>query len=75
MLVDLEKHEILKGRVRMCKSSYSEIARQMNVTAAYVTMVSQGHRSSHKIQNAIADCLSTTPLVLFPDRYIELEKI
>lgn len=74
MVVDLELHETLKGRVRLCGSNYSKISRTVGRSAAFVTLVSQGHRVSHEVQLAIADCLSVTPQEIFPGRYPELEK-
>ncbi len=69
MNVDLELHEILKARLRILGSGISALAREIGVSPSSVTTVSQGYRTSHRIQKALAEKLNTEPELLFPDRY------
>lgn len=71
MKVDLLRHEDVKRRLRLSGSSLTEIAQAEGVLQSTVTVVSQGYRKSHRIQEAIARKLGTTPQQLFPDRYAE----
>lgn len=71
MGVDLSHHEDVKQRLRLAGSSLTEIAQRLGVLQSTVTVVSQGYRKSHRIQDAIAQKLGTTPQQLFPDRYAE----
>lgn len=71
MGVDLAHHEDVKQRLRLSGSSFTQIAHRLGVLQSTVTVVSQGYRRSHRIQDAIAQQLGTTPQQLFPDRYTE----
>lgn len=71
MTVDLPRHEDVKRRLRQAGSSLTEIAQRLGVLQSTVTVVSQGYRKSHRIQDAIASQLGMTPQQLFPDRYAE----
>lgn len=73
MKVNLEHHELLKCRLRLTGSSMAKIARLLGVSQSSVTVVSQGYRRSHRVQQEIAEQLGTTPEELFPDRYISQE--
>ena len=75
MSVDLQRHKLLKLRLRSKGSSFAQIARSLSVLQSSVTVVSQGYRRSHRIQEAIATELQTTPADIFPERYAEREDI
>ncbi|MFN8682351.1 transcriptional regulator [Paracoccus sp. P2] len=62
-------HEMIRARLRLAGTSFSDIARELGKTPASVSLVSQGHRRSQKIQRAIAEKLDTTPENIWPDRY------
>ena len=64
-----ERHERIKMRLRLAGSSLSQVARELGVQPTTVTSVCQGHRRSSRIEQLIATKLSTTPAVLWPDRY------
>lgn len=66
---DLERHSRIKQALREVGSSIAEVAAEIGVAAATITIVSQGHRTSHRIQSGIAQKLGTTPEALFPERY------
>ncbi|MEP3342955.1 MAG: helix-turn-helix domain-containing protein [Hyphomicrobiales bacterium] len=71
MNVNLELHENLKARLRILGSGISALAREIGVSPSSVTTVSQGYRTSHRIQEAIARKLGTEPELLFPERYTQ----
>ncbi|MDE9451518.1 helix-turn-helix domain-containing protein [Aliiroseovarius sp. Z3] len=68
MHADLEKHELLKFRLRQRQLSFAQIARALGITPGSVTAVSQGHRRSQRVERALAEALGTTPEALFPER-------
>lgn len=67
------QHRRVKESLRLRGSSLSAIARQLDVSASTVTIVSQGHRRSHRIESAIAEALGLTPAEVWPDRYRQPE--
>ncbi|MBJ2153960.1 helix-turn-helix domain-containing protein [Paracoccus sp. IB05] len=69
MSVDLQRHELIKFRLRSGGSSFAQVAKSEGVLPSSVTVVSQGYRRSHRIQAAIARVIGTTPQELFPERY------
>lgn len=71
MVPDLAHHAKIRDELRSAGISISALARELGVAAASVTIVSQGHRRSHRIQAAIADKLGRDVRELFPDRYGE----
>ena len=62
-----QRHDHIKAELKLRGISFSEIARQLGVTCASVTMVSQGRSMSRRIQNAIASRLGMPTEVLFPE--------
>jgi len=64
-----KRHERIKMRLRVAGTSLSQIARTLNVQPTTVTAVSQGLRRSRRIEDKIAEALSTTAAKLWPDRY------
>jgi lambda repressor-like predicted transcriptional regulator len=56
-------------RLRVVGSSLSKIARELDVQPTTVTAVSQGLRRSRRIEDKIAQTLSTSAAKLWPDRY------
>ena len=70
-MLDPNRHNDIKRRLRECGSSITQIARDIGKDQSTVTIVSQGHRKSDPIQRAIAERLGTTAEALFPERYKE----
>ncbi|MDO5758611.1 MAG: helix-turn-helix domain-containing protein [Rhodobacterales bacterium] len=68
-----KNHLRLRSKLREAGVTFAQIARELGVSPATVTIVSQGHRRSHNIQTAIAGHLGTTPQNVFPDRYSKKE--
>ena len=69
MKSERKRHERIKMRLRMAGSSLSKIARELEVQPTTVTVVSQGLRRSKRIEEKIAEALSTRPEKLWPERY------
>jgi Ner family transcriptional regulator len=67
---DLARHKRIREALRDAGSSIAELSAEIGVAGATMTIVSQGHRTSHRIQTAIAEKLGTTPEALFPERYL-----
>lgn len=71
MCPDIETHEIVKARLRIAGTSLSAIARELSVSHSTVTIVSQGHRKSARIQEMIASKIGVEPQDIWPDRYFQ----
>ncbi|UWQ02956.1 helix-turn-helix domain-containing protein [Aliiroseovarius crassostreae] len=59
----------LKADLKSAGVTLRSIARDVGVSHTAVTDVARGARRSKRIEQAIADCLNTTPELLWPDRY------
>lgn len=68
-MIDLEKHEMTKAKLKIAKSSLTTIARELGVSHSSVKLVSQGYRRSARIETAIASKLGLPPEELYPERY------
>ena len=66
---DFVRHNMIKNGLHEIGVSLSGLARELDVSKTSVVTVSQGHRRSHRIQEAIAQKLGLLPEELFPDRY------
>ena len=62
-------HEMVRARLRLAGTSFSDIARELNITPASVSLVSQGRRRSRKVERTIAAKLGTTPEQIWPAFY------
>ena len=71
----LRQHEKIKYWLRLKGISLAQIARELNVTPTTVTTVSQGTSRSRRIEAAIAGHLGMGPSRLWPDRYMQAEKM
>lgn len=69
-MIDLEKHEMTKAKLKIAKSSLTTIARELGVCHSSVTLVSQGYRRSARIETAIASKLGLATKELYPERYL-----
>jgi lambda repressor-like predicted transcriptional regulator len=58
--------------LRALGCSTAQVARELGLDPSTVTVVSQGHRTSHRVQDALAKKLGTTPEALFPERYVDM---
>lgn len=65
----LEQHEWIKSRLRLVGSSLAEIARELDLKPATITIVSQGQRRSQRIESAISTKLGVPVATLWPDKY------
>ncbi|EKF42409.1 helix-turn-helix domain-containing protein [Nitratireductor rhodophyticola] len=73
MHVDIERHDWIKRQLRRRKITFAKIAEELGVSCVSVTMVCQGHRSSQRVQQAIADKLGVEPCHLWPGKYAKRE--
>ena len=69
MKPNLEKHEFLKFKLRQRGTSLAQISRELQITQGSVTAVSQGHRRSRRVEQALAEAIGVTAEELFKDRY------
>lgn len=65
------RHAEIRDGLRAAGSSLSALARELGVAGPTVTIVSQGHRRSRRIERAIAERLGRDVRDVFPDRYRE----
>ena len=68
---DLARHAQIRDDLKAAGTTIAALARELGVAQSTVTIVSQGHRRSHRIQAAIAGKLGCDVRELFPDRYGE----
>ncbi|PZX10950.1 Nlp family transcriptional regulator [Palleronia aestuarii] len=68
-MIDPQRHETIKRRLKQRGTSLAQVARDLEVLPSTVSIVSQGHRKSDRIQRAIALRLDTTAEALFPEKY------
>lgn len=66
---NLARHDRIKGALRQAGSSINALAVEIGVAPSTITIVSQGHRTSDRIQTELAQKLGTTAEKLFPERY------
>ncbi|WCR14008.1 helix-turn-helix domain-containing protein [Paracoccus seriniphilus] len=69
MQLDIERHDHVKRRLRALRVTFVDIAAELGCRPSLVTMVSQGHRRSERIEQAIAGHLKLSPSEIWPDRY------
>jgi Ner family transcriptional regulator len=65
----LDTHERLKAELRIRGTSLAEIARDLGVSDAALTLVGKGFHRSRRIEKALADAVGMQLETLFPDRY------
>jgi Ner family transcriptional regulator len=64
-----DQHEWIKSRLRLAGSSLAKIARELELSPATVTIVSQGMRRSQRIETAISTKLGVPAALLWPEKY------
>jgi Ner family transcriptional regulator len=68
-VLDLKRHAEIRARLIEAGTTLRALARDIGVAPATLITVSQGHRTSHRVQSELAAKLGLTPEELFPDRY------
>lgn len=66
---DPARHDHIKRSLKAAGSSIRELSAEIGVAASTLTIVSQGYRTSHRVQNGIAQKLGMKAEELFPERY------
>lgn len=61
--------EDIKSALRKCNSSFSIIARELDIKCGTVSRVAIGPDRSRRIERAISEKLDMPLFVVFPDRY------
>ncbi|WP_339108764.1 helix-turn-helix domain-containing protein [Thioclava sp. GXIMD4216] len=67
--INLARHERIKCDLRLAGTTLAEVAKKLGISQGSLTNISQGHRTSHRAQEALAAALGMTAEKLFPDRY------
>lgn len=67
--IDLVRHAKIKKALRLRGVTFSGIARELGLKPPTVIIVCQGHRTSRRVDVAIAQALGVTAQDLFPERY------
>jgi len=70
-VIDPQKHELIKYRLRIAGYSLSDIARELSITPKSVSAVCRGFGRSKRVEALIAEKLGETPQALWPERYEE----
>ncbi len=65
----LVRHQEIREALKLRGYTMSDIARELGISPASVTTVSQGYRRSARVEERIAQLLDTTAAGLFPERY------
>ena len=68
-MLNLPAHNNVKLALKSVGSSLTKVAAELDVRPATVTIVSQGHRRSRRIEEAIAEKLGMTAQEIWPERY------
>jgi len=63
------RHGHIKWLLRTQGSSFSDIARALDVGPSAVTLVSKGRARSRRIEAAIAEATGLKPAQLWPDKH------
>lgn len=64
-----DQHEWIKSHLRLAGSSLADVARELGIRPATVTIVSQGMRRSQRIEAAISAKLGVPAALLWPEKY------
>ena len=64
-----QRHLSIRHRLALANSSFSEIARNLNLSHTTVIAVSNGRSRSARVATEIANALSTKPHNLWPEIY------
>ena len=67
------RHQEIRNALKARGLTISDVARQLGLSQATITTVSQGYRRSARVEKHLAELLGTTCATLFPERYPEEE--
>ncbi|MFS4438019.1 helix-turn-helix domain-containing protein [Paracoccaceae bacterium GXU_MW_L88] len=62
-------HHHIKEAMRVNGTSFAQLSRQLGVSGASMSLVSQGLHRSKRIEEAIATAIGRRPEDLWPERY------
>lgn len=69
----LVRHKEIRDALKARGLTISDVARQLGLSQATITTVSQGYRRSTRVERHLADLLGTSCATLFPERYPKQE--
>lgn len=67
----LIRHQEIRDALKERGYTISGVARDLGISAATVTTVSQGYRRSARVEEYLAQLLGVSTACLFPERYQE----
>ena len=67
------RHQEIRDALKARGLTISDVARQLGLSQATITTVSQGYSRSARVERHLAELLGTTCSTLFPERYPEEE--
>lgn len=65
------RRELIKSRLRIIGSSFTKIARSLEVSVSSVSLVASGKHRSKRIEEAICQALGEQPEDIWPEKYSE----
>lgn len=68
-VIDIERHEFLKARLRISGTSLAQVARDLGISHTSVSSVTLGTSSSKAVEAYIAEKLQQQPRDIWPERY------
>ena len=71
----LVRHQEIREALKLRGYTISAVARELGISPASVTTVSQGYRRSANVEAHLARLLGTTAAALFPERYQEEHRL
>lgn len=67
------RHQEIRDALKARGLTISDVARQLGLSQATITTVSQGYRRSARVERHLAELLGMTCATLFPERYPDEE--
>lgn len=68
-VIDIERHEFLKARLRISGTSLAQVARDLGISHTSVSSVSLGTSTSKAVEAYISEKLQQNPQDIWPERY------
>lgn len=69
LIIDQDRHKKIRQQLRAVGSSFSKVARELQLSPVTVVTASLGRCTSRRVEEAIAQKLATTPEELWPERH------
>lgn len=69
LIIDHDRHKKIRQQLRAVGSSFSKVARELQLSPVTVVTASLGRCTSRRVEEAIAQKLATTPEELWPEHH------